>query len=98
MKRFMVQIMLPPHLGTEFMEIVPYHRLYINELMERGIISTYAINTERTMGWINMKGRDEEEIDGYVKKFPIYRFLTYEISELMIFDNEAYRIPKMSMN
>ena len=94
----MVEIMLSPHLGTEFMEIVPYHRLYISELMERGVISTYAINTERTMGWINMRGQDEGEIESYIQKFPILKFFTYEISELMIFDNEAYRIPKMSLN
>ena len=98
MKQYMVQIMLSPNLGEDFMEIVPYHRMYINELMERGAISTYAINVERSMGWINMKGKDEEEIESYVRKFPIFRFFTYEINELMIYDNEAYRIPKMSLN
>jgi aspartate 1-decarboxylase len=98
MKRFMVQITLPAHLGADFMEIIPYHRIYINELMERGVISTYAINVDRTMGWINMNGKTAEEIESYVEKFPIFKFLTYAISELMIFDNEAYRIPKMSLN
>jgi hypothetical protein len=98
MKRYMVQIWLVQNLGVDFMEVVPYHRIYINELMERGVISTYAIKADRSMGWINMNGKDEEEIESYVRKFPIFKFFTYEISELMIFDNEAYRIPKMSLN
>ena len=99
MKKYMIEVGLPEYLGTEFMALIPFQQLYINSLIEKGVISTYAVDADRSRGWIGMSGKSEEEIEKYLKKFPIFDYLTtYHINELMFFDSEAYRFPKLCLN
>lgn len=94
----MVQLYLPDYLGEDFYEIIPKHREYINVLIDKGHIVNYSINAERTRGWIEMNAKSVDEVKNLIHRFPIKKFIRYDINEIMIFDGEAYRLPKMVMN
>ena len=98
MKKYMVQIYLPDFLGDDFYDLIPKHREFINLLIEKGNIVNYYINAERTRGWIEMNAKSVEEIKHFVSRFPIKKFIRYDINEIMIFDGEAFRFPKLVLN
>ena len=94
----MVQIYLPDYLGEDFYETIPKHREYINTLIERGQIVNYCVNMEKTKGWIEMNAKSVDEIKTLISRFPIKRFIRYDINEILIFDGEAHRLPKLVLN
>ena len=98
MKKYMIQIYLPDYLGDDFYNMIPKHRDYISVLIEKGSISNYSINAERTKGWIEMNAKSVDEVKNLINRFPIKKFIRYDINEIMIFDGEAYRLPKLVMN
>lgn len=94
----MVQIYLPDFLGDDFYDAIPKHREYVNILIEKGHIVNYSINADRTKGWIEMNAKSVDEIRSMVSRFPIKRFIRYDVNEIMIFDGEAHRFPKLVLN
>ena len=98
MAHFMVEMFLPEILDMEFMQMIPSHRAYVDQLISDGKILTYTVNEERTKGWIIFDAEEAEEVLDIVQQFPINRFLTFEIHSLMIHDGEAFRFPKLHMN
>lgn len=97
-KNFMVELFLPEELDADFMRMIPAHRAYINELINKGIIITYSISFDRTKGWIIFSANEAEEVLDIVQQFPIHQFITIEINELFIHDGEAFRFPKLHYN
>jgi hypothetical protein len=98
MKKYMVQIYLPDFPGDDFFELIPKHREFISILIEKGHIISYSVNAERTKGWIEMNARTKEEVKSFVSRFPIKKFIRYDINEIMISDGEAYRFPRLVLN
>ncbi|MEI6881226.1 MAG: muconolactone Delta-isomerase family protein [Bacteroidota bacterium] len=99
MKRlFMVELELPVVIDTDFMKMIPSHRAYISQLINEGKIQSYSINTERTLGWIIFNCKDAEAVFEIVEQFPIYKYISIQVHDLMIHDSEAFRFPKMHMN
>ena len=94
----MVQIYLPDFPGDDFFELIPKHREFIGILIEKGHIISYSVNSERTKGWIEMNARTKEEVKSFVNRFPIKKFIRYDVNEIMIFDGEAYRFPRLVLN
>ncbi len=48
----MVEISLPEIQDEEFFNLIPSHRMLINDMIEKGIIQQYTINAARSKGWI----------------------------------------------
>ena len=85
-------------LDDDFMTLVPPHRTYINYLINNGIIDMYAVSMESQTVWITINGKNKTEIDTILTKSPLYKFWTYEIEELFIYDSQQYRLPKFQLN
>ncbi|MCA0426274.1 MAG: hypothetical protein LCH37_02465 [Bacteroidetes bacterium] len=98
MAHFMVEMFLPDTIDQEFIQMIPSHRLFIDQLIADGRILTYTINQDRTKGWIIFDTEEAEEVLDFVQQFPIHRFITLEIHPLMIHDGEAFRFPKLHFN
>jgi hypothetical protein len=98
MKKYMVQIYLPDYLGDDFFNTIPKHKEFVNLLIEKGQIVNYSINLERTKGWIEMNAKSVDEVKNLISRFPIKKYIRYDINEIMIFDGEAYRLPKLVLN
>ena len=97
MKKFQATI----HFETddEFTALVPSHRVYINSLIEKGIIDHYGVSIESQSVWITFSAREKEEVEDYLLKSPLHKYWTsYEIDELFSVDGQHYRLPALQMN
>ncbi len=97
-KLFMVELTLPEVLDNEFMKMIPAHRAYISQLINDSTIQSYSINADRTFGWIIFNCNGIDDVFEIVEQFPIHKYISIQVHELMIHDSESFRFPKMHMN
>jgi len=96
MQKFQVTIQF--EMNDEFAALVPSHRTYINKLISKGIIDHYVVTMETQQVWITFTAEDKTAVDQYLSKSPIYRYWTYNIDELFLFDGQHYRLPSVKLN
>jgi hypothetical protein len=96
MKIFQVTIQF--EWNEEFVALIPPHRTYINFLINKGTIDHYAVTMESQRAWITMNAKDKEEVEGFLKKSPLYKFWTFEIDEIFVLDGQHYRLPAVQPN
>jgi hypothetical protein len=96
MKKF--QAIIHFKMDDQFMTLVPAHRTYINFLMNKGIIDSYAVSMESQTCWITMNTDTKEAADQYLVKTPLYKYWTYAIEELFVYDSQHYRLPALQLN
>jgi hypothetical protein len=85
-------------MDEEFMQLVPPHRTYINYLLNKNVIDSYAVSMESQTCWITMNCKSKTEADGLLSKSPLYKYWTYEIEELFVYDSQQYRLPAVQLN
>lgn len=96
MNKYQVSIFFS--IDEEFMNLVPKHRSVISDLILRGVIDSYAISAEVGRGWITMNGKDKSDIRKQLERSPLYSYFELEIDQLMVYDSQIYRFPKMVLN
>ncbi|MEJ7828073.1 MAG: hypothetical protein WKF91_07755 [Segetibacter sp.] len=96
LKKFIITISFS--MDDKFMSLVPPHRTYINYLINKGIIDSYAVSMESYRSWIMMTAANKNEIREYLKKSPLFKYWTLEIDELFVYDGQTYRLPALQMN
>ena len=96
LKKFIVTINF--FMDDNFMPLVPPHRTYINYLINKGIIDSYAVSMESYRTWIMMTAETKDEITGFLRKSPLHPYWTYQIDELFVYDGQTYRLPALQMN
>lgn len=96
MKKF--QAIIKFTMDNDFMSFVPAHRTYINYLINKGIIDSYAVSMESQTCWITLNTSDKEKADQYLVKSPLYKYWNYEIEELFVYDSQHYRFPSLQLN
>ena len=80
------------------MSFVPSHRTYINYLINKGVIDIYAVSMESQTCWITLNAETKAEVDNYLTKTPLYKYWTYVIEELFVYDSQQYRLPAVQLN
>ena len=85
-------------MDEEFMALVPPHRTYINYLITKGVIDSYAVSIETYRCWIMILCENKDEVKNYLKKSPLFKYWTFEIDELVVYDGQTYRLPALQMN
>ncbi len=96
MKKY--QAVIKFFMDESFMTFVPPHRTYINFLMEKGIIDSYAVSMESQTCWITLHCASKTEADNHLSKSPLYKYWTYDIEELFVYDSQHYRLPALQYN
>lgn len=96
MKKFQVTIHF--EMDEEFMTLIPSHRVYINHLIEKGVIDHYVVTMESQRVWITFTAETKSEVQDYLCQSPLYKYWTCEIEELMLFDGHHYRLPAVQLN
>lgn len=81
-----------------FMGFIQSHRTYINELLNKGVIETYAVSMETQTCWITFNAGSKTDGDTILVKSPLYKYWTYEIEELFVYDSQQYRLPAVQLN
>jgi hypothetical protein len=96
MKKF--QAIIKFTMDENFMSFVPSHRTYINYLINKGVIDIYAVSMESQTCWITLNAESKAEVDNYLTKTPLYKYWTYVIEELFVYDSQQYRLPAVQLN
>ncbi|NML21775.1 hypothetical protein HHL16_12865 [Pseudoflavitalea sp. G-6-1-2] len=96
MKKYQVTIQF--EMDDDFTSLVPSHRVYINTLIEKGIIDQYVVSMESQRIWITFTAEEKEDVDSYLTQSPLYRYWDYEIDELFVVDGQHYRLPALRLN
>lgn len=96
LKKYIVTINF--FMDDEFMSFVQPHRTYINYLINKGIIDSYAVSMESYRTWIMMTAETKEQVTEYLTKSPLHHYWTYQIDELFVYDGQTYRLPALQMN
>lgn len=97
MKKFQATIHF--EMDDDFMSLIPSHRVYINSLIEKGIIDQYVVSMETQRLWITLSGEDKEDVERRLKKSPVHKYWnSIEIDELFVIDGQHYRLPAIQMN
>jgi hypothetical protein len=81
-----------------FMGFIQSHRTYINDHLNKGIIETYAVSMETQTCWITMNAASKTDADAILVKSPLYKYWTYEIEELFVYDSQLYKLPAVQLN
>lgn len=97
MKKFLCTFYLSPTLDSEFWELIPSHRNYINNRMREEVIITYSVNHNRSKGWVVLCANTEDDAEEIINQFPIREYFNYDMDELFIFDS-MIGTPKLVMN
>ena len=95
-KKFQVTIRF--YMDEEFMKLVPQHRVYINDLIDKSIIDHYAVSMETQRSWMIINALDKKEVEEYLAKSSLHNYWTIEIDELFVYDSQAYRLPALQLN
>ena len=92
------QVTIHFEMDEEFMSLVPPHRVYINNLIDKGVIDYYSVSMETQRCWIIMNALTKKDINSYLTKSPLAKYWTMEIDELFVYDSQSYRLPALQMN
>lgn len=85
-------------MDDDFMTLVPQHRTYVNFLINKGIIDSYAVSMESQTCWITLNTESKVKADSYLAKTPLYKYWNYTIEELFVYDSQHYRLPALQFN
>jgi hypothetical protein len=92
------QVTIHFNMDDDFMTIVPSHRVYINDLITKGIIDYYSVSIETQRCWITINALDKKEVTEYLEQSPLFKYWTIEIDELFVYDGQTYRLPAVQLN
>jgi len=96
MKKY--QAIIAFEMDEDFMSFVPPHRTYINYLLNKGIIDSYAVSMETQNSWITINANNKKEVKDYLDKSPLNKYWNYEIVELFVYDRQSTRLPAVQLN
>ena len=96
MKKY--QAIITFDMDEEFMTLVPPHRTYINYLLNKGIIDSYAVSMEVQKSWITINANDKKQVIDYLDKSHLSKYWDYEIVELFVYDSQSTRLPAVQLN
>jgi len=85
-------------MDEDFMSLVPPHRTYINYLLNKGIIDSYAVSMETQQSWITINAKTKNEAKEYLEKSPLNKYWDYVIVELFVYDSQSTRLPAVQLN
>ncbi len=92
------QVTIQFEMDENFMNLVPAHRVLINNFIEKGTIDYYAVSMETQRCWMIMNAGSKLEVVNQLMKTPLYKYWTIEIDELFVYDAQSYRLPALQLN
>ena len=84
--------------NEETMQLIPGHRRYINSLIEEQVLEHYIVSIEAQRLWITINADTKEDVIRLLSQSPFFPYWKYEISELIVWDGQNYRLPAIQLN
>mgnify|MGYP001474701027 CR=1 FL=1 len=98
MNSYMVTAVFPPALSGEFLSMIPEQRAHVDGLLTNGTVRSYAVAKDRSFLWTIIVAESEEEATAVVDAFPLRKFMTVKVTELLFASTPAAVLPQMSLN
>jgi hypothetical protein len=98
MTEYMVTVKFFTAFREEFASLIPNQRSEVNRLMEEGVLTSYSLSLDRETLWITIHAASSEAVESVIKSMPLYKFMRYEIVELMFHNHLANAPMPFSMN
>jgi muconolactone delta-isomerase len=98
MNEYMIIVRFATSFNEEFASLVPDQRAQINRLMEKGIITSYSLSADRGTLWITLLATSVEAVEITLRMMPLFKFMRYEVVELMFHNSPIYARMHLSMN
>jgi hypothetical protein len=98
MEMYMIEMEFPYYKDEEFMALIPRQRDQITTLLQTGVLTSFALNSERTKGWLVMAAQNEAAAMSVLEQFPLYKFINFDLQTLIAFDRAAFSLPPLVMN
>ena len=95
---FLVEVKLINPFSQEFTSLIPEQRKKVDELMNQGVIISYALAMDRSVVWIVIDAKKEEQVFDIIAEFPLARFMNANIFELAFHDSIHSGFPHLSLN
>lgn len=85
-------------MNEAFMSLVSSHRTYINYLIGKNIIDSYSVSMESQTIWVTFNAESKNEVEQLLNKSPLYKYWTFRIEELFVYDGRLFRMPTLQLN
>jgi muconolactone delta-isomerase len=84
--------------NEEFVDLLPNQRIQINRLMEKGIITSYSLSADRGTLWVTLLATSLEAVEKTLRMMPLFKFMRYDVIELMFHNSPVHAQMHFSMN
>ncbi len=98
MNQYMIDIDLPEQLDSEFLALIPAQRAKINQLMTKGMISSYSLALDRSKLWVVLLSESEAEAWEVYETFPLADYMNPSLVELAFHNSRKVALPQLSLN
>jgi hypothetical protein len=98
MNEFMAVVRFFSSFSEEFASLIPAQRIMINDLMEKGIITSYSLSSDRSVLWVTIMASSNEAVEKTLQMMPLFKFMQYDVFELMFHHSPVYSPLRFSMN
>lgn len=85
-------------MSQEFMNLVPAHRTYVNYLINKAIVDNYIVCMEIKQAFITINAENKKAVVAILKKSPLYKFWSFDVLEVFVYDGQMYRMPTLQLN
>lgn len=94
----MIEVNMPKEPPTEFYMLIPSQRDMVVDYMDKGIIISYGLSDDRSRLWVVVVAGNKEEVMAITEKFPMNEYMTFQVEELMFYNNSKHKLPELSLN
>jgi len=98
MNEYMIIVQFRADVGGEFTSLIPAQRARVQALMEKGVLTSYSLSGDRKMLWLTLLASSAEAADKTIRLLPLYKFMTYDVVELLFHNVPVYSPLRMMMN
>lgn len=98
MNNYMVNVVLPNELTEEFISLIPRQRAHVDLLMSEGVVTSYSLAKDRSRLWLTVAADSQQDVIKIMNDFPLIKFFTLEVRELMFHNHAGHVLPQMSLN
>ncbi|HXB41745.1 MAG TPA: muconolactone Delta-isomerase family protein [Bacteroidia bacterium] len=98
MSTYKAEIELINQFTPAFSKLVPEQRRKVDDLMNAGLIVSYALAIDRSKLWIVFEAKSLENVYDILRSFPLYDFMKPDVFELAFYDSIHAGFPQLSLN
>jgi len=98
MSTYKAEIELISQFTPAFSQLIPEQRKKVDELMNAGLIISYALAIDRSKLWIVFEAKNLETVYDTLRSFPLYDYMKPDVFELAFYDSIHAGFPQLSLN